>query len=388
MLFTRFKSAAISLALLIMSNSAFASLTTDLQGLVTQLTAIRTQIDAIQIPSTTACVDLKSLDTSIKSFTLNVNQVTAAIPSTVTLSTTDLTSLDNLSTLALATSSDAAYLSQQLRNLDDNDLATVFEYRTAMSAMLRLSDDIGTMADRILEMADRILVMSTNIGTMADRILVTQRLQNQNIALIQSAMLTTQTNMVELSGSLSTIGYNLSLGQLQSGTEALSFQMGGISLTSSNMASQLYMLETSAALLVASTNSLYALLEQNSTNLSHYINGDTLTMMGDLSGMNSALASALDTYAQQINTLAPLTNTVVLRDATDSMLRLTADIGVMSGRIMEMVDKIIVMADNIGVMSDRIVETEQIQQTNLVLTQNSLLSAQSVTINVIKNMGL
>lgn len=369
-----------------MSSSAFASLTTDLQGLATQLATIRTQFDAIQIPSTTACVDLKSLDTSIKSFTLNVNQVTAAIPSTVTLTTTDLTSLDNLSTLALATATDASYLSGQLRNLDD--VATVFEYRTAMSAMLRLSDDIGTMADRILEMADRILVMSTNIGTMADRILVTQRLQNQNIALIQSAMLTTQTNMVALSGSLSTIGYNLSLGQLQSDTEALSFQLGGISLTSSNMASQLYLFETSAALLVASTNSLYALLEQNSTNLSHYINGDTLTLMGDLSGVNSALASALDTYAQQINTLAPLTNTVVLSDATSSMLRLTADIGVMSGRIMEMVDKIIVMADNIGVMSDRIVETEQIQQTNLVLTQNSLLSAQSVTINVIRNMGL
>lgn len=386
MLFALFRSAAISLALFLVSSSAFASLTTDLQGLVTQLTDIRTQIDAIQIPSTTACADLKSLDTSIKSFTSNINTITAAIPSTVTLSTTDLTSLDQLSTLVLATSTDAAFLSQQLRNLDD--IATMFEYRTSLAAMLRLSDDIGTMADRILEMADRILVMSTNIGLMADRILATQRLQNQNIALIQSAMLTTQTNMVALSGSLSTIGYNLTLGQLQSDTSALAFQMGGISLTSSNMASQLYTFETSAALLAQSTNSLYAMLEQNSTNLSHYINGDTLTLMGDLSNVNSALASALDTYAKQINTLAPLTNTVVLSDATASMLRLTADIGVMAGRIMEMVDKIIVMADNIGVMSGRIVETEQIQQTNLVLTQNSLLSAQSVTINVIKNMGL
>lgn len=387
MLSALLRSATISLALFFpLSGNAFASLTNDLQGLVTQLTAIQTQIDAIQIPSGTACVDLKSLDTSIKNFTSHVNIATAAIPSAVTVTTTDLTSLDQLSALALATSTDASYLSGQLRNLDD--VATIFEYRTSLAAMLRLSDDIGTMADRILEMADRILVMSTNIGTMADRILATQRLQNQNIALIQSAMLTTQTNMVALSGSLSTIGYNLTLGQLQSDADALSFQMGGISLTPSNMASQLFMFETSTTLLIQSTNSLYALLEQNSTNLSHYINGDTLTLLGDLSGVNSALASALDTYAKQINTLAPLTNTVVLNDATASMLRLTADIGVMSGRIMEMVDKIIVMADNIGVMSDRIVETEQIQQTNLVLTQNALLSAQSVTINVIKNTGL
>lgn len=385
MLFALFRSAAISLALFF-SGGALASLTTDLQGLATQLTAIRAQANAIQIPSATACADLKSLDTAIKSFTTQVTAVTAAIPSTLTLTTTDLDSLDQLSALALSTSTDASYLSQQLRNLDE--LSTMFGYRTSLAAMLRLSDDIGTMADRILEMADRILVMSTNIGAMADRILATQRLQNQNIAMIQSAMLTTQANMVALSGSLSTIGYNLTLGQLQSDADALSFQMSGIGLTPSNMASQLFMLETSAALLIQGTNSLYALVEQNSTNLSHYINGDTLTLMGDLSGVNSALSSALDAYAKQINTLAPLTNTVVLSDATSSMLRLTADIGAMSGRIMEMVDKIIVMADNIGVMGDRIVETQQIQQTNLILTQNSLLSAQSVTINVIKNMGL
>jgi hypothetical protein len=386
MFFALFRSAAISLALSFISASAFASLTTDLQGLVTQLTAIRTQIDAIQIPSASACADLTSVDTSIKSFTANVNQVSAAIPTSVTVTTTDLNSLDDLSRLALATSTDAALLSGQLRGLDD--LATAFEYRTSLAAMLRLSDDIGTMADRILEMADRILVMSTNIGTMADRILATQRLQNQNIALIQSAMLTTQTNMVALSGSLSTIAYNLSLGQLQSDTQALSLQMGGINLTANDMASQLQLLETSTTLLLASTNTLYAMLEQNSVNVSHTINGDTLTMMGDLSGAQRALALALDTYANQINTLAPATNIFVLSDATASMLRLTEDIGAMSDRIMEMVDKIVVMADNIGVMADRIVETEQIQQTNLLLTQNSLLSAQSVTINVIKNAGL
>lgn len=386
MLFPLFRSAAISLALFFVSSSACASLTTDLQGLVNQLTAIRAQIAAMQIPSPSACVDLNSLNASIKIFSANVGQVSAAIPTSVTLTTTDLDSLDELSGLTRETSISAALLSQQLRDLDD--LATLFEYRTSLAAMLRLSDDIGTMADRILEMADRILVMSTNIGTMADRILATQRLQNQNIALIQSAMLTTQTNMVALSGSLSTIAYNLSLGQLQSDTQALSLQMGGINLTASDMASQLHLLETSTTLLLQGTNSLYAMLEQNSVNVSHYINGDTLTMMGDLSGAQRALALALDTYAGQISTLAPATHIFVLSDATASMLRLTKDIGIMSDRIMEMADKIVVMADNIGVMADRIVETEQIQQTNLILTQNSLLSAQSVTINVIKNTGL
>jgi hypothetical protein len=386
MLFALLRSATLPLAFFLVSGNAHAGLTTDLQGLATRLADIRAQVDAIQIPSAGTCVDLKSLDASVRSFTASVDQVSAAIPASVTLTTTDLASLDELSTLALATAGEAAYLSQQLRNLDDTQ--TLFEYRTALAAMLRLSDDIGTMADRILEMADRILVMADNIGLMADRILATQRLQNQNIALIQSAMLTTQTNMVALSGSLSTIAYNLSLGQLRSDTESLSLQIGGNSLTPSDMASQLYVIETATALLVQGTDSLYAMLEQNSINLSHYVDGDTLTLMGDLSGLQGALAAALDAYAIQIDALAPVTQSAVLADATASMLRLTRDIGVMSGRIMEMAGKIIVMADNIGVMSGRIVETEQIQQANLVLTQNSLLSAQSITINVIRNMGL
>jgi len=386
MLLGLFRSAAISLALFLLSGSAFAGLTTDLQGLVAQLGAIRGQIAAIQVPSDGACGELKTLNTSIENFTASVNQVNARIPSPLTLTTADLTALDQLSGLARETAADAAYLSQQLRNVDG--IVAVFEYRTALAAMLRLSDDIGTMANRILEMADRILVMANNIGVMADRILATQRLQNQNIALIQSAMLTTQSNMVALSDSLSTIAYNLSLGQLQSDAQSLSFQMGGVSLTQSNMASQLYMMETATTLLLQGSNTLYAALEQDSRNLSHIIDGDTLTRLGDLSNLHRALALALETYASQINALAPLTNSVVLRDATASMLRLTGDIGTMSNRIMEMTDKIIVMADNIGAMGGRIVETEQIQQSNLVLTQNSLTTAQSITINVIRNMGL
>jgi hypothetical protein len=381
-----FRSAAISLVLFFLSGSAFAGLTTDLQGLVTQLGAIRGQIAAIHVPAAGACGELKSLNTAIETFTASVNQVNARISSPLTLTATDLSALDQLSALSRDTAADAAYLSQQLRNLDG--LAARFEYRTALAAMLRLSDDIGTMANRILEMSDRILVMANNIGLMADRILATQRLQNQNIALIQSSMLTTQSNMVALSNSLSSIAYNLSLGQLQSDARSLSFQMGGLSLTQSNMANQLYMMETATTLLLDGTNTLYNALEQDSRNLSHYIDSDTLTRLGDLSNLQRALALALETYAGQVSSLAPLTSNGVLRDATGSMLRLTRDIGVMSNRIMEMTDRIIVMADNIGVMGGRIIETEQIQQTNLVLTQNSLTTAQSITINVIRNMGL
>jgi hypothetical protein len=191
--------------------------------------------------------------------------------------------------------------------------------------------------------------------------------------------------MIAMSDSLSTITYNLSLGLVANEANALVGEMGGTTLTSQTMAVDLSALEAQTSLLLNSTVSLYTWMSQNSQVASHYINGDTLTLMGDLSSMQAALAFSLETYANTINQLAPLTETPVLADATASMLRLTADIGEMSGRIMEMADKIIVMADNIGLMADRIVETQNLQQANIELTQNSVTIAQNVTLTVIKN---
>ena len=108
----------------------------------------------------------------------------------------------------------------------------------------------------------------------------------------------------------------------------------------------------------------------------------------EIASAQAALASALDGFARSVEALAPVTDTVVLGDATAAMLQLAADIGTMSDRIVEMNDKIIVMADNIGAMSARIVETQDIQQANIALTQASLQSAQAVTVSVIQTWGL
>jgi len=69
---------------------------------------------------------------------------------------------------------------------------------SSLTTMLRLSDDIGLMADRILEMANKILVMANNIGLMADRIIATQIIQSDNLNLIVNATLQTQINTIEL----------------------------------------------------------------------------------------------------------------------------------------------------------------------------------------------
>ena len=386
MRFTPFRAAALTLVLSLFAIQANANLTTDLDTLVADLDLISADLNAITIQNGTACTDLGTLNTSIEDYIVSLETVTAQLAAPLSLTTEDLISLDALSKTVQGMASGSTTLSWDLLSIENTyDLV---EYRAALSAMLRLSDDIGTMADRILEMADRILVMADNIGLMADRILITQQLQSSNIAQTQAAILVTQQNMVALSDSLSSIGYNLSLGLLNEETQLLATNMANTVLTETNMASELTALELNTTAVLNQTVSLYTLAIQNSQSASHYINGDTLTLLGDLSSIHKALAVSLETYANAVNALAPVTDNIILSDATAVMLRLAQDIGIMSARIMEMSDKIIVMADNIGVMSGRIVDTQNIQQTNIELTQSSVLTAQNVTITVIKNMGL
>ena len=237
-------------------------------------------------------------------------------------------------------------------------------------------------------MANLILLMADNIGLMADRILITQQLQSSNVALTQASILTTQQNIVALSSTLDTLGFNTALAGLVNSATLLSTEMTGVTLTETNMAIELSLIESSTTNYLNSVVALYTQMAQASAGASFYINGDTLLILGDLSGIHAALAQSLDGFAQAVNTLSPLTSTPILSDATASMLRLATDIGIMSDRIMEMVDNIIIMADNIGDMSARIVETQNIQQTNITTTQNSLVSAQSITVTVIATQGL
>lgn len=376
----------LALMMLAFSQPARADLTSDLQARVSDLNDLNTQISGLSIDGTGSCSQLGTLNTSVEDYIGSIEMLTAQLSAPLNLTADDMNSLDDLSNLSRSLADEAQRLSTEMRSLED--VQDLIEYRTGLSAMLRLSDDIGTMADRILEMADRILIMADNIGLMADRILATQNLQNSNIALTQSALLTSLDNMVQLSDSLSSIGYNMSLGLLSDESQALANDMADVVLTETNMADELAAIESTTSQVLSRAVTIYTEAMLDSQSASHYINGDTLTLLGDLSGIHKTLAMSLESYADAIEQLAPATDNVILRDATASMLKLTRDIGLMSDRIMEMSDKIIVMADNIGIMSARIVETQNIQQSNVVLTEGAILAAQSTIIVAIQNAGL
>ena len=144
----------------------------------------------------TAAGRLAVLETGMIDYSNNVfavyNNILGAVDSTMSLDNDLLTSLQDLSSTMAAVSQGTMGLSSQLAAIAGSGMDSSF------SSMLRLSDDIGVMANRILEMADKILLMADNIGLMADRILETQVIQNNNIELVIDASLQTQRNMLAL----------------------------------------------------------------------------------------------------------------------------------------------------------------------------------------------
>ena len=362
------------------------TLATQLTELVAQGQAVDAELAGITLTAENSCTELGSANTSVGDWLAAIETVYAGITAALSLESESLTSLDDLSNLVLSVAGRTESLSRDLNSIAA--VAELVEYDASLAAMLSLSDDIGTMADRIGEMADRILVMADNIGLMADRILITQQLQNNNLVLTQNSILATQQNMITLSDTVDTTAYNATLTSLLTQANALSVTMAGVTLTETTMDTELAGIETDVTLYLNQVVDLYTRATRDSTIASQYTDGDTLLWAGDLSDIHKALALSLETYANTINGLAPLTSTPVLAYATASMLRLTRDIGIMSDRIIEMVDRIVVMADNIGIMADRIVATQNIQQTNIELTQASLLTATSVTVNVISAYGL
>ena len=368
------------------ANAATSALASDLQDLVAQGNNVNTQLAAASLNIDNSCTELGSAIASVEAFITAVEAVSGKLSAPLSLDVDSITALDDLSIVSANIASVLPVLSADISAISANsDLADI---QAALDTMLKLSDDIGIMADRILEMADKILLMADNIGLMADRILLTQQIQSSNLALTQAFMLSTQENMITLSVTVDTSAYNNTLNNLTSTGNELSLDMNSTQLTESNMNTELADFENRINDYRDSIMLMFNIVNNDSNIASHYLNSDTLTMLGDLSVINAALAASLNQFAQSVEVLAPDTDIAVLNDSVYSMLRLASDIGLMAGRIVEMGDDINIMADNIGLMAVRIVETQTLQQSNLNLTQSNLSTAQITTVTVISAFGL
>lgn len=369
-------------------DKAHAALLDELNTLTAQSQTLDTQLKAITLTANTVCGPLGAANQSARDLVNSiaaVNQNLAA-PAPLHLDADILTALDQLIAINLSLANESLRLSLDLQALSATTQA--FTIKDGIVAMLQLSDDIGAMADRIGEMADKILVMADNIGLMADRILITQELQSQNLQQTQQAMLQTQTNVLTLVSLAETSTNDLSLDKLILEGNLLAARMTAIILNPFTLRSQLASVATDVRAFLAKVTSANSTLTQQAATNTMYISTSTLASLNGLTIMLTGLTTAVDGYVVAINGFKAITSSTNLSFSLKSMLQLSADIGVMSNRILEMGDVILAMADNIGMAGDQILLAQQTQNANMAIVRASILGAQDMAIVTIAARNL
>ncbi len=176
------------------------TLSNNINELVLQGNELLVRISGTELTTRTMSFQIDTIETEVDNYQTQINQlyndIVAENGSNLTLTGDLLLAFQNLSTVSASLANATQALGLKIAELSATTPLTVLE--SSLTAMLRLADDIGTMADRINEMADKILIMADNIVAVAELIVATQIIQSDNLKLVISATLETQTNIIQL----------------------------------------------------------------------------------------------------------------------------------------------------------------------------------------------
>ena len=368
------------------SSAALADLGADLQDLNSQADALHAHLEGTELTAEDICAPLNQANAMSRDMVDSIESIDGSLAAPLQTDAAVYDALDDLIATSLDIANEGLRLSVDLEALSGT--AEMITIKDGIAAMLQLSADIGTMADRIGAMSDNILVMSDNIGLMADRILQTQQLQNQNVALTTDSILQTQTNMLTLVSVIEDASYELSFDGLIHDGNKLAAEMGALTFSPWRLHSQLEAVAADVRAFREDVQAVHDTVINDSTTNTIHVSYDALMQLGNLSLMLKAMGDAVDGYVIAITGMEPMTSTATLTDAMGSMLQLSGDIGVMSNRILEMADQILVMSDNIGMQADQILSTQAMMNTNVAVTQTSILEAQEMVIRIIEKREL
>jgi len=358
-----------------------ADLKTDLRNISTSMIDLNTSIATVTISSDAMCALLIALNQQTKALLDQIKLGNNNITSPLVLDDETLNLTQDLYINLTAVSSQSLALSNTISLLQPTtDALTLSD---GITAMLQLSSDIGEMANRIGEMADNILIMADNIGLMADRIVQTQVIQSENLALTQNSILTTQTNTLALVSVVETASYDLNLNTLLLDGDALVAKLSLVSLNSFNMASELSDAQADINAYFVQVKQFQEIINADGASNMMYINSDSLNALVNLSIIMQSIGTVMDGYGVMIESAQLFTSDSTLDASMQSILKMSADIGQMSNAILEMADLILVMSDNIGLQADQILLTQELQNSNIAATQASILSSQTLALNII-----
>ena len=377
----KIKALAAFILLSTFSYTANATLANDLQNLLTEAQAVNNQVAGINLTSNNICSELKSAHDAAALFIENIESISADLNTPVSIDTDSLQAMDDISAVIVAMANNSKNLSLDLTTL--NDVTDMLAISNGITAMLRLSDDIGVMANRILQMSDKILVMADNIGLMADRIIVTQQIQSQNLALTQSSILATQQNSIALVSVVTSNEYESDFDAQTLSGNILSMDIASTFLTTFNMANKWADIATDVNNLKSQVESTYAMIKSASQSNTQYVDTDSYTALADMSIMVSSVSIAVEGLSIATQGLSVITRDSTLDASMQSILTLSTDIGTMANRILEMADLILAMADNIGLTADQIIAAQTLQNTNYASTLAMVESTQQIAISII-----
>ncbi len=358
-----------------------ADLKTDLININNSMLELNSSISNVEVTSNAMCASLTSLNKQAKDIVDTIIVTNDSFSAPITLDDETVLLTENLFVTVASLSNQSSLLSNDITMLQPNtDASTLAD---GISAMLKLSSDIGEMADRIGEMADNILIMSDNIGLMADRILEMQVIQSENMILTQNTVLQTQTNTLALVNVIETASYDLSLDTLITEGNILVAKMVLVTLNPWNMSRELEDVKIDVNDYLVQVQQFQALLNTDMDQNTMYINSDSLNSLVELSVIMTSIGIVMDAYGTSIEVSQFFTRESTLLDAMNSMLSLSSDIGKMSNSILEMADQILLMADNIGLAANQILITQELQSINIATAQVSVLAAQQLAIGII-----
>lgn len=377
---------AAAVFMLFMGMPAAAALKEDLQDLAVQSETFRSDLSTLELNASSVCAPLVQANQKARDMVNAISAVDDNLSAPLQIDADILDALELLSVTNMGLANEALRLSLDLQQL--NNTASVLTIKDGITSMLQLSDDIGTMADRIGEMADKILVMADNIDIMADRIITTQEIQSANMTTSIDTLLQTQTNALTLVSVIETSTRELEYDALITDGMELSSRMHSVILNPWTMNNQLQGVADDIKIFLQQVTALSNAIKSDAANGTLYIDGTSMMQLYDMSTMLTFIATAVDGYVIAIEGLEPSTSTATLEDSLNSMLQLSADIGIMADRIGEMGDTILAMADNIGMVADTFITTQQFQSANLFATRNSVLAAQQMAIAIIVSRGL
>ena len=375
------KAFATLLLLTTLSFTANATLANDLQNVLSEAQAVNTQIATINLTSSNMCSELQSAHNAADSLINNIKTINASLTAPLSIDTESLQAIDDISAVIVSTANNSTNLSLDFTAL--NNVTDMLAISNGLTAMLRLADDIGIMAERILEMSDKILVMADNIGLMADRIIVTQQIQSQNMALTQSSILATQQNSIALFSVVATSDYESDFDAQTLSGNLLAMDISTTLLTTYNMTTKWGDIATDVNNLKSQVETTYAAIKTASESNTQYVDVNSYAKLADMSIMVSSVSIAVEGLSIATQGLSVFTSDSTLDASMDSILKLSTDIGIMANRILEMADLILAMADNIGLTADQIIATQTLQSTNYASTLAMVESTQQISISII-----